>query len=112
MTEANDCQARINSISPRLPKIFRAPQGQLSPALFLMLKSQGWKIVHWSFDSLDCLQKSLDQQLEVFRNKAIRNGDILLFHDDQQITIDILEALLPEWQRQGFMFPTIAELIS
>lgn len=112
MTEASDCQAKINSISPRLPKVFRAPQGQLSPALFLKLKSQGWKIVHWSFDSLDYLQKSLDQQLKVFRDKAISNGDILLFHDDNQISIDILEALLPEWQRQGFIFPTIAELTS
>ncbi len=112
MAEANDCQSRINSINPGQPKIFRAPQGQIDPALFLKLKSQGWKIVHWSFDSLDYLQRSLDQQLVIFRDKAIKNGDILLFHDDNQIAIDILEALLPVWKRQGYGFPTIAELVN
>lgn len=111
LAEAGDCQVRINSINSELPKIFRAPQGQLNPALFITLKSRGWKIVHWSFDSRDYLQKPLDQQLEVFRDREIRNGDVLLFHDDHQIAIDILEVLLPEWQLQGFTFPTIAELV-
>jgi len=111
LAEADDCQTKIESICPGLPKIFRAPQGQLSPALLLKLKSQGWKIAHWSFDSLDYLQKSLEVQLEVFREKAVNSGDVLLFHDDNQIAIDILEVLLPEWQQQGFKFPTISELI-
>lgn len=111
MKEADDCQAKIESVCAGLPKIFRAPQGQLSTVLLLKLKSQGWKIAHWSFDSRDYLQQSLDRQLEIFRERSVSSGDVLLFHDDNQIAIDILEKLLPEWQQQGFKFPTISELI-
>lgn len=111
LAEADDCQNEIELISPNRRKIFRAPQGQLNPVLFLQLKARGWKIVHWSYDSLDYLRKPLDEHVKVFQHKPVRNGDVVLFHDDNQLAIDLLAVLLPQWQKQGFTFPTVAELI-
>lgn len=111
LREAEACHELISQIIPHSQRIFRAPQGQLSIPLLLSLKRLNWKIVHWSADSFDYKHMSLAAQLEVFEKQPVENGDILLFHDDNQIAINILEHMLPRWQQEGFRFETVQELV-
>lgn len=112
LREAEDCQKLIFSIAGDTRRIFRAPQGQLSIPLLVSLKQRHWDIVHWSADSLDYRQMPLSEQLAVFEERPVVDGDILLFHDDSQLAIDILERMLPRWLAEGYRFSTVLDLVT
>lgn len=111
LNEANACQQEIENINPDNIKAFRAPQGLLSFRLLIKLLIDKWRLVHWSYDSKDYQQKSFDEQKKIFDARPVSNGEILLFHDDNQLAVELLEHLLPQWTQQGYVFHTVAELI-
>ncbi|MBL4820877.1 MAG: polysaccharide deacetylase family protein [Gammaproteobacteria bacterium] len=110
INEANECQSKIHKLDPGCSKIFRAPKGELSISLMVGLFIRRWNIVHWSYDSLDYKQSSIDEQLEVFKKRQVKGGDIILFHDDNQLAIEILNNLLPKWIASGFKFDTVQDI--
>lgn len=112
MEEAERCQTAIRTLKPDSPNIFRAPQGKLSVPLLFKLISDKWHIVHWSYDSKDYRKGTLESQLEIFNNRAVLNGDVILFHDDNQVAIDLLEVLIPKWLNAGFKLETVEELVT
>jgi len=111
LAEIADCQSALRAACGHDKKIFRAPQGQLGLPLLIALKTRGWDIVHWSYDSRDYRRQSLEEQLARFRARPVRGGDIVLFHDDNRLVLDILEQMLPRWSQQGFQFESVAELL-
>ena len=111
LDEAKVCQLQIDAIDPGTTRIFRAPQGKLSVSTLIFLKLKGWKIVHWSYDTKDYLQHQLDEQLSIINSKPVQNGDIILFHDDSELALKLLEVCLPKWSKMGFHFKTVAELV-
>ncbi len=112
IAEVEDCDDSIRAIDPEFKRVFRAPQGHLSIPLLFKLKARGWQIVHWSYDSKDYLQLSVKEQLAIIESKSVVDGDILLFHDDNQLAIDVLAEMLPFWKSEGFKFHSIRELVS
>ena len=112
LEEIESCQAAILRLNPSNPRVFRAPQGRLSIALLLRLKLKGWKLVHWSYDSHDYEFKQLDQLMAYLENKPVTDGDVLLFHDDCQVAMDVLDVVLPRWIQQGYRFETVDKLIA
>ena len=112
VAEIQECQLCIQKVDGDSPKLFRAPQGRLGIRLLRKLKSLGWHIVHWSYDSKDYAKGDVDRQLSVFRDSPVKSGDIVLFHDDNQLAIELLKRLLPEWKAQGFRMNTVKELIA
>jgi len=110
--EANECNQLISDIQQGDSRIFRAPQGILSLPLLFALKRQAWKIVHWSYDSMDYVKMSLDDHIKRFEQNPVIPGDIVLFHDDNQITVDLLALLLPEWKEAGYRFETVNALVN
>lgn len=111
LEEVRFCQDQINSVATGSSKIFRAPGGQLSIPLLLHLKLRGWSIVHWSYDSCDYRHAPITEYLEKFRARPPENGDIILFHDDGPLVLEILEKVLPNWIAAGFSFRTVESLI-
>ena len=111
LNEVLNCQDKIVSLNPTSLKLFRAPQGHLSIPLCCQLLLEKWRIIHWSYDTLDYKHGPLEEQLSVFRKKPITDGDILLFHDDHQLAIDLLEVLLPKWKNLGYNFATVLDLL-
>jgi peptidoglycan/xylan/chitin deacetylase (PgdA/CDA1 family) len=88
-----------------IPKYIRPPFGKITfPILFYALqKSQ--KIIMWSFDSRDSFLKNdsdLMQGLE-----KVKSGDILLFHDDTEITSKMLSHIIRRLLKNGFCFGSL-----
>jgi len=110
--EAESCQSRILKLNPSSRKIFRAPQADLDIFLMCKLLSRKWNLIHWSYDSLDYKHKTVDYYLELFENKPVKNGDILLFHDDNSLCLEILELMLPIWKNLNFEFKSVDRLLS
>jgi peptidoglycan/xylan/chitin deacetylase (PgdA/CDA1 family) len=83
-------------------RLFRAPQGRWSIKLLFKLFCLKMTAVHWSRDSMDFLKEKPEKIIKRFLDEPVKNGDIILFHDDNSRCIDALKTLIPHWQSQGF----------
>jgi len=83
-------------------KIFRAPQGRWDLKLLIHLFRLKITAVHWSRDSIDFLKEQPEKIVKRFIDDPVKNGDIILFHDDDSRCIEALKTLIPHWQSQGF----------
>lgn len=89
---------------------FRPPQGIMPPSLLVALMRRRHPVAMWSLDSLDYLGSGVQAILQRFESRPARNGEIVLFHDDNDGTVQALRALLPLWRDDGFRFATVSEL--
>jgi len=83
-------------------RLFRAPQGRWSIKLLFKLFRLKMTAVHWSRDSMDFLKEQPEKIVKRFIDAPVKNGDIILFHDDDSRCIEALKTLIPHWQSQGF----------
>ena len=108
LKQANDADAWISKLEQSGSRLFRAPQGRWSFGLLFSLVKNKFRAVHWSYDSLDYSNLSADQIVENFKQKPVVNGEILLFHDDAEKCVQVLEIMLPLWEKQGIQFKVIS----
>jgi len=77
-------------------RLFRPPYGDLRVISSLYLIMKGWRIVMWSLDSRDSFDLK-DRVLENIDPGEVVGGDIILFHDDYEMTIEILPVILEKY---------------
>lgn len=66
-------------------------------------------IVLWDIDS-DDWEASTPQEICDKILPTVKDGDIIIFHDDNETTVQALEQLLPALKQKGFQFVTIQQL--
>ncbi len=93
--------------------LMRPPWGALSLSLLLYTLATRERVVLWTHDSGDSSSRTLSAALlaDRVRSLPLRNGDILLFHDDYTHTVDALPAILDDLQARGFRLSGVSELI-
>jgi peptidoglycan/xylan/chitin deacetylase (PgdA/CDA1 family) len=98
------CQAMIRETVGRSPIFFRPPGGRVTPTTLLVPKLLGMRSVLWSREIRDwSIRSGAEAQAgaaALLRDIAPR--DIVLLHDDNPFVLDLLDALLPTLQSQGF----------
>lgn len=80
---------------------FRPPAGRFSLGTLFHFALQKRSIAFWSYDSLDYQRNSIEHMIETLRQYPPRAGDIVLMHDDSEMTTGALDVLLPEWRAAG-----------
>jgi len=100
-SEIQHCLQLIEEMRYSGTKMFRPPFGLLDFIDLLYLSRHGFKTILWTFDSRDYLH---DMSIESRLLKLPGKHHVVLFHDDSQLTCDILHKVLPEWIRQGYKF--------
>lgn len=88
-----------NSVS-----LLRPPFGNLTAKSLLFFWWNNKTIVQWSIDSKDSLGDEGSSIILNMRSENIRQGDILLFHDDSFITIEVLPTILNNLLNSGYKF--------
>ena len=91
-----------NAIHP-----FRPPRGVVPTSMLLHFIRKGRRLTYWSYDSLDYSKQPVPELAAQMRRQPPRAGDIVLMHDDNGISIDLLHELIPEWKRSGFSFDAL-----
>lgn len=86
------------------PLFFRPPFGVTNPRINSLINRSGMKSVAWSFRSLDGGSRPAEKIIENVKHK-IKGGDILLFHDNRDKTLKILEVILP-WLKERYQLNT------
>jgi peptidoglycan/xylan/chitin deacetylase (PgdA/CDA1 family) len=92
----------LTAINGRERHGFRPPRGVLSLPMIARCIRERRRILYWSYDSLDYSRRSAGELLEVIERHPMRPGEIVLMHDDSQLSLDLLRELIPGWKAAGF----------
>lgn len=104
------CNKKIKKVTGKDNKLVRAPSGDYSTKVVEVTNSMDMFLIQWNVDSLDYRGLSED---EIYTRvvKNIKNGDIILFHNDVKNTPKVLPRILKELKSQGYEMVTVDELI-
>jgi len=81
---------------------FRPPRGVLSLALVRHFVRAHRPISYWSYVSLDYSRRAAPELLALSQRHPPHAGDIILMHDDSEISRQMLEVQLPRWKAEGY----------
>jgi peptidoglycan/xylan/chitin deacetylase (PgdA/CDA1 family) len=81
------------------PTLFRPPYGRMSPVVQSVVKELGLTEVLWSYDSDDYAEATIPQM--VAQAEKATDGEILLFHDGYQSTVDAIPQVLDVFDKRG-----------
>ena len=114
----DEISAEICSVNDKLQKItgkspiyFRAPFGDYNNLLLSTLEEKSMVGVQWSIDSLDWKGLSGGQISERVLPR-VKNGDIILFHNNSDHVLDALPIVLEGLKNKGFKLVTLSELVA
>lgn len=95
---------------PDAPRLFRPPFGITNPSLRKALKNSGYTVIGWSVRSLDTVIKNPENVIRRVTGK-IRSGSILLFHDSQAHTPEIIERIINFALNKGYTFVRVDKYV-
>ena len=91
-------------------KLFRFPSGSYNEKALNYVMSKGYKCIQWDVDSVDWKKSGV----EVEYNRVMKNvkeGSILLFHNNAKYTPENLDRIINKLTDEGYKFLTVSELI-
>lgn len=108
--ELNDTGDKIEALIGKKPDLFRPPFGDYNNNLIITAKENGYYTIQWDVDSLDWKQIGSIQIVDrVVRN--VKNGSIVLFHNNSEYVLEYLPLILKKLQAEGYEIVPIGELI-
>lgn len=108
-TEMQQGQATIQAFSPIQPPPFRPPIGFLNPIIVRTIKKMKVPVIGWTYRSRDTALKDG----EVLKRRLLQHtkpGSILLLHDTQAITADMLLSYIQAAKKNGIIFANSQDL--
>lgn len=110
LDEINVTGKKIEELTNKKPILFRPPFGDYNDLLIRTLRENGYYTIQWDIDSLDW--KELGVQSVVDRvTRNIRNGSIVLFHNNAKYIKEYLPIVIERLQESGYEIVPISELI-
>lgn len=105
------CSSTIESVIKQKPIFFRPPFGVTNPRYKRALLALNLKSIGWSLRSLDT---KTDNSKNLYNTvtKKIKKGAILLFHDTQKVTIEVLPDIIQYCKNNGINIVSLPELIN
>lgn len=101
----------LQNITGILPSLFRPPWGKITMSQLWYAVTHKMKLVLWSIDSLDFRIDNAQELKDIMQQEKITPGDIILFHEDYQQTIEALPDIIRDLKARGFIFSTISGLL-
>lgn len=91
--DINQCTEVLYRITGLKTKLFRPPFGVTTPRYQVILKEKNMVSIGWSLRSMDTTIKTVSRLTEKIA-KNIDECKIVLFHDNQQVTVDSLTGII------------------
>jgi peptidoglycan/xylan/chitin deacetylase (PgdA/CDA1 family) len=91
----------LGELCGRSIDMFRPPKGLVSFPALRYLAASGYQVVLWSVDSMDYLRESEETVMRTMRQAHLRGGDIVLLHDDNPFTTNVLPGLIEHIRESG-----------
>lgn len=112
--EIESTQKILETIIPKIKKIFRPPYGILSPLLKRKLKKEGYKIVMFDVIGHDWEEDITVEKITANIVDNLKNNGIILLHDgfgshdtgDRSKTVKALPVIIKKVKAEGYKFTT------
>lgn len=108
--ELESSSRAIEAITGEKVVLFRPPYGDYDDLLVQTAESMGLFTIQWDVDSLDWKNLSASE-IENRVVSRVRNGSIVLFHNNGLHTADALPNIIRALKEKGYSFVRIDELI-
>ncbi|MGE5473077.1 MAG: polysaccharide deacetylase family protein [Ignavibacteriales bacterium] len=105
-----NANTKIEKLTGQKCLLFRAPYGDYDERLVKVAMEQGQYTIQWDVDSLDWKNISPENICERVMGK-IKNGSIILLHNDTKYTAMTLPILIKNIKKAGFSIVPVSELI-
>ncbi len=102
MEEIALTDASLSAFDGRATHPFRPPCGVLPRNLLFRFARIGRTVAFWSYDTHDYERLPASILIDRIRQQPPQSGDVVLMHDDNAETVELLAGLLPEWRARGF----------
>ena len=113
--EIDDVASLYQSITGKeMIKYYRPPQGKYSTENLKMAKELGYNTFFWSLAYVDWNVDNQPTKEEAFDKllTRIHPGAIVLLHSTSKTNGEILDELLTKWEKMGYTFAPLSELIA
>lgn len=101
---------KIEAITSKKVTLFRPPFGDYNNRLIETSRELGIQVIQWDVDSLDYKDYGADAIVKRVLSK-VKNGSIVLFHNNATYTKDALPIVLENLQKEGYKVVPVSELI-
>ncbi len=105
------CNDKIAAVTGKTPTLFRCPYGDYDNKVVSTVESMGMKTIQWDVDSLDWKDTSTVDSIVTRVTGKVKNGSIVLFHNDAEFTPEALPIILEKLTADGYQFVKVADLI-
>lgn len=109
--EIDNCGKALSEISGKKIELFRPPYGSYNDSTLAIAKELGYYTIQWDVDSLDWKPDISKEDITSRVLQKIRNGSVILFHNDTQHTADLLPSIISSIKKQGYSLVPVSQLI-
>ncbi len=100
----------LTKITGKPVKFFRPPFGDYNDNLLKIAGNLGLKTIQWDVDSLDWKGLSASEILSRVK-KSVKNGSIILFHNNSDQILEALPLVIDYLKQQGFSMVKMSNLV-
>lgn len=111
ISELQVCNQKIAAITGVVPTLFRCPYGDYNNNVVNTVEEQGMYTIQWDVDSLDWKDTATVESIVTRVTGKVKNGSIVLFHNDAEYTPEALPIILEKLTAEGYTFKKAADLI-
>ena len=109
--EITSCNQKIEAITGVCPTLLRPPYGDYDNALIEVMNEMNMYTIQWDVDSLDWKENATPDSICQRVTNKVKNGSIVLFHNDADHTPAALPNILKCLKDDGYEFVFIEDLI-
>ena len=112
MKEIQGVHEKVKEIISKDINLFRPPYGEYNNTVIEAAENLNYYTIQWDVDSHDWMKKGVDYEInQVLNHKNLRNGSIILFHNDTKDTPLCLDTIIKGLKTKGYNLVPISELI-
>ena len=109
--ELESCNKKIKNVTGKKPTLFRPPYGDYDNRVVETVESVDMYTIQWDVDSLDWKDNATADSICKRVTSKVKNGSIVLFHNDADHTPEALPNILKCLKDEGYEFVFISDLI-
>lgn len=110
LSDMKKCNEKIEKITGEKVRFYRGPYGEYNNIVIKTAEELDMKVIQWNVDTLDYMGKTA-QEICLRIEDKIRNGSIILMHNDTEHTADGLEQIIDKINEIGYEIVPLDELI-
>ncbi len=110
--EINTAHQKVKDLTGIEMELFRPPFGEYNNNVIQAADECGYYTIQWDVDSLDWKELGEEHEIDkVLNHKSLKDGSIILFHNDAKYTPLVLDRIIKGLKEKGYEIVPISELI-